>query len=142
MDLIFGTINRGYFGQILTLNDQHKKLNLLRPKKHHNEVYLGKCFSTALLSFTEFVFYFYFFFLQCSNIVHMAKVHLPPMNKFACKLHGYIVYFSNLKYFSASKNIFANPSKVAPTSNVAPVYGNTRGGSPDWWGVRTSARLH
>ncbi len=23
----------------------------------------------------------------------MAKVHLPPMNKFACKLHGYIVYF-------------------------------------------------
>ena len=23
----------------------------------------------------------------------MAEAHLPPMNKFACKLHGYIVYF-------------------------------------------------
>ena len=23
----------------------------------------------------------------------MAKMHWPPMNKFACKLHGYIVYF-------------------------------------------------
>ena len=23
----------------------------------------------------------------------MAKVHWPPMKKFACKLHGYIVYF-------------------------------------------------
>ncbi len=23
----------------------------------------------------------------------IAKVHWPPMNKFACKLHGYIVYF-------------------------------------------------
>ncbi len=22
----------------------------------------------------------------------MAKEHWPPMNKFACKLHGYIVY--------------------------------------------------
>ncbi len=24
----------------------------------------------------------------------MTKVHWPPMNKFACKLHGYIVYFN------------------------------------------------
>ena len=23
----------------------------------------------------------------------ITKVHWPPMNKFACKLHGYIVYF-------------------------------------------------
>ena len=23
----------------------------------------------------------------------MAIMHWPPMNKFACKLHGYIVYF-------------------------------------------------
>ncbi len=23
----------------------------------------------------------------------MTKVHWPPMNKFVCKLHGYIVYF-------------------------------------------------
>ncbi len=26
-------------------------------------------------------------------VMCMAKVHLPPMNKFVCKLHGYIVYF-------------------------------------------------
>ncbi len=23
----------------------------------------------------------------------IANMHWPPMNKFACKLHGYIVYF-------------------------------------------------
>ena len=28
----------------------------------------------------------------------MAKVHWPPMNKFACKLHGYIVYLVVLRF--------------------------------------------
>ncbi len=32
----------------------------------------------------------FFLFSMC-----MAKVHLPPMNKFACKLHGYIVYLDH-----------------------------------------------
>ncbi len=36
--------------------------------------------------------------LQAPNSVQsqrsMTKVHWPPMNKFVCKLHGYIVYFT------------------------------------------------
>ena len=35
----------------------------------------------------------------------MAKVHWPPMNKFACKLHGYIVYFILITQFQ-EKTIF------------------------------------
>ncbi len=34
---------------------------------------------------------------HCTDLLYvmcMAKVQLPPMNKFACKLHGYIVYLS------------------------------------------------
>ncbi len=29
----------------------------------------------------------------CTDLC-MVKVHLPPMNKFACKLHVYIVYLA------------------------------------------------
>ncbi len=32
----------------------------------------------------------------------MAKVHLPLMNKFACKLHGYIVYL----FFNESQDTY------------------------------------
>ncbi len=32
---------------------------------------------------------------NCIDIMCMTKVHLPPMNKFACKLHGYIVYLQS-----------------------------------------------
>ena len=26
--------------------------------------------------------------------MYIARVHWPPMNKFVCKIHGYIVYFT------------------------------------------------
>ncbi len=46
--------------------------------------------------------------------MYMTKVHLPPMNKFACKLHGYIVYFiikfnrSNRYHYLPVLDVFAS----------------------------------
>ena len=31
--------------------------------------------------------------MHSNRTMYIARVHRPPMNKFACKLHGYIVYF-------------------------------------------------
>ncbi len=47
----------------------------------------------------------------------MTKVHLPPMKKFACKLHGYIVYF-----FLGSEYGYADPkmNKFLPLWSVRP----------------------
>ena len=44
----------------------------------------------GLLSFTEFVSFL--FFCTVVGPAFIARVHWPPMNKFVCKLHGYIVY--------------------------------------------------
>ncbi len=65
---------------------------------------LGQCKARPLkfvgvCLFISFLFCF-FLFLQCSNrLWKPPKVHCkgalpppPPMNKFACKLHGYIIY--------------------------------------------------
>ncbi len=56
--------------------------------------------STAVKFCLGFLF-FAFFLFQCPNGYpylnrFTTTVHWPPMNKFACKLHGYIVYFDSM----------------------------------------------
>ncbi len=72
--------------------------------KHFN-ISLGQCkarpLNFVLVCFLFFIFCFstptdrtmhpWFYLPQSQRSV--TKVHWPPMNKFVCKLHGYIVYF-------------------------------------------------
>ena len=58
---------------------------------------LGQC-KAQLFKFVRF-FLFSIFFLFLVSVLQSqpsdrhARVHWPPINKFVCKLHGYIVYF-------------------------------------------------
>ncbi len=72
------------------------------------KVYLGQC-KARPFNFCRRLFLFCFLFLQCSNGCPLGTLHIepcttvrPPLihgncalapHEFACKLHGYIVYF-------------------------------------------------
>ena len=79
------------------------------------KIYLGQCKARPFNFVRVFYFLFFIFYFSAltdigfsalkSRLIQiepctavgpplvLAMVHWPPMNKFACKLHGYIVYF-------------------------------------------------
>ena len=56
---------------------------------------LGQCKARPIKFHLVCLFFIFYFFLSITVTKPqraMTKVHWPPMNKFVCKLHGYIVY--------------------------------------------------